>query len=799
MGIETAAAKFASIGLHVFPYVASAKVPFKGSRGHIDATDDPEKVVYLFQKYTATGQAAGIGCHTGASGVLVPDIDNKDAGLAFKQRAGADALKTLITDTKNGWHFWYRVPDGLVMPNGAAGMFGVTGFDYKAGSSWVALPPSPFKDGSGAYQFRGRDLEDVLANFWDLVIPAPDSVLELIMPGGEKKKSIIPELISDDGRLIIPRGKRHQGFFAIGGKLRHLGMSEGSILGSLKAINEHDTDVPFTGDELKDLERTAKDICSHEPGVLPFAVPRSIEWQTPVDVERPTLPAFPIDALPQWLADWVTAAAEASQVPPDMPGMLVLAALAACAHRWCDVQIRDGWIEPLGLYVIVTLGSGERKSSTISSVFRPIYEAESLLQDSLRATRLRQLAEVELQREVVKVAKGAAKDGKEKNGVEIYYKAEEKLTALNDAVEPLPRLTLGNATPEAFNQCLADHGAITIVSAEGGVLQPFAGQYSKTQTPNLDPLTNAHAGDVIQIDRKGAEPLTIKRGRASMALAVQPSIVRGLRNISGAYEQGLVARLLTVFPEPRIGSRAGRSPAVPKLVDDEYMRRMQGLAIDLTTLTEPHLIKFSDEADRALEQLHNRIEPQCATTGTIGKAGAGSWGSKLCGATARLATLLHLAEHGKGGIVQLVTEETANQAIRIAETYLLPHALVMHDAIREADDRVAARSIIAWIRENETTQFSSRDVTREVHAVRESTELRDRALVDLESLGFLQRAPEETTKVKGGRPSTRWLANPAIHENTGQNGQKAAESEPAGVLSVLSGESEVSGSGEVAA
>ena len=416
------------------------------------------------------------------------------------------------------------------------------------------------------------------------------------------------------------------------------------------------------------------------------------------------------------------------------------------------------------------------------------------------ATRSRQLAEVELQREVVKAAKGAAKDGKAKNGKDVYYAAADKLAELIDAVEPLPRLTLGNATPEAFNQCLADHGAITIVSAEGGVLQPFAGQYSKTQTPNLDPLLNAHAGDVIQIDRKGAEPLTIPRGRASMALAVQPSIVRGLRNISGAYEQGLVARLLTVFPEPRIGSRAGRSRAVPKLVDDEYMRRMQSLALDLTTLTEPHLVRFSDEADRALEKLHDRIEPQCATTGTIGKAGAGSWGSKLCGATARIATLLHLAEHGKGGIEQLVTEETAIRAIRIAETYLLPHALVMHDAIREADDRVAARVIIAWIRDNEMTQFSSRDVTREVHAVRESTELRDRALADLESLGFLQRAAEETTgKAKGGRPSTRWIANPAIYENTGQNGQKSAESDLPGVLSVLSGKSEESGSGEVAA
>ena len=83
---------------------------------------------------------------------------------------------------------------------------------------------------------------------------------------------------------------------------------------------------------------------------------------------------------------------------------------------------------------------------------------------------------------------------------------------------------------------------------------------------------------------------------------------------------------------------------------------------------------------------------------------------------------------------------------------------------------------------------------RLVHVVRDSTELRHRALTDLKSLGFLQRAPEETTgKAKGGRPSTGWIANPAIHENTGQDGQKSAPAQTelgVAVLSVLSGESE---------
>jgi replicative DNA helicase len=55
-------------------------------------------------------------------------------------------------------------------------------------------------------------------------------------------------------------------------------------------------------------------------------------WEEPVPLRAAAdLPAFPVEALPDFLAAWVRAEATATQTPPDLPGMLVLATLATAA------------------------------------------------------------------------------------------------------------------------------------------------------------------------------------------------------------------------------------------------------------------------------------------------------------------------------------------------------------------------------------------------------------------------------------------------------------------------------------
>ena len=57
-------------------------------------------------------------------------------------------------------------------------------------------------------------------------------------------------------------------------------------------------------------------------------------------------PAFPVEVLPGWLADYVSAVATAT-LPPDLAGMLACAVLATVAAGAVEVEARSGWREPL--------------------------------------------------------------------------------------------------------------------------------------------------------------------------------------------------------------------------------------------------------------------------------------------------------------------------------------------------------------------------------------------------------------------------------------------------------------------
>src|SRR5215208_8389954 len=62
-------------------------------------------------------------------------------------------------------------------------------------------------------------------------------------------------------------------------------------------------------------------------------------------------PAFPVEVLPGWLADYVSAVATATQTPPDLAGMLALAVLATVTAGAVEVQPQPGWREPLCLFI----------------------------------------------------------------------------------------------------------------------------------------------------------------------------------------------------------------------------------------------------------------------------------------------------------------------------------------------------------------------------------------------------------------------------------------------------------------
>jgi hypothetical protein len=159
------------------------------------------------------------------------------------------------------------------------------------------------------------------------------------------------------------------------------------------------------------------------------------EWEPPVDFGAVDLPQFPTEALPSVLGDFVRALAVATQTPPDLGGMMVLAACAATCAKRIVVEVKPGYKEPLNLFTLAVLPSGHRKSAVVEEVSRPLREweaqaAESVAGDIARHAQKFAISKKQLDAAVDRAAKAKRKEEREQAEREAEDLAEQhaKLT-----------------------------------------------------------------------------------------------------------------------------------------------------------------------------------------------------------------------------------------------------------------------------------------------------------------------------------------------------------------------------------
>ena len=101
-------------------------------------------------------------------------------------------------------------------------------------------------------------------------------------------------------------------------------------------------------------------------------------WEPPLPFHQIDLPAFPTDALPDWLRSFVEAEATATQTPIDLAGMLTLSVIAACCAKKVAVCMREGYVEPVNLFTATALPSGIRKTAVFAAATKPLEYHERL-------------------------------------------------------------------------------------------------------------------------------------------------------------------------------------------------------------------------------------------------------------------------------------------------------------------------------------------------------------------------------------------------------------------------------------
>lgn len=491
-----------------------------------------------------------------------------------------------------------------------------------------------------------------------------------------------------------------------------------------------------------------------------YTDPSGEPWSEPIPLGRHGgLPGFPVDALPGWLADMVVALAEFTQTDRSMAGSVALSVLAACAGGRLDVEIQPGWREPANLYVVVVAAPGERKSPVQAALTAPLRVAEAAITEQATGAVTEQKAlkdiavkAAERARAKAATAEGAMRDEQSADAVAAAL-AAEAIT-----VPELPRLLADDATPEALASLMAaNHGKIAVISDEGGIFDMLAGRYSAV--PNLDVFLKGHNGSPMRVDRKGRAPEYIDRPALTLALMVQPAVLRAVGDNATFRGRGLLARILFALPPSRVGSRNVRPSPVPIAVTGRYAEMVTALARGLAEWSDPAVVPLSTDAHEAMIQAAQDIEDRLRPGG--GLDGFADWANKLTGTTVRIAGLLHIARHPQDGWRRTLDRACMDDAVRLARFYTA-HYQAAIDTMGVDQATEDARHLLGIIGRYDSGTFTIRDLFSRVARTRfKKVADLNPALNLLDDHGWIARKSDPERSGPGRKPSPSYAINPA--------------------------------------
>lgn len=246
-------------GFKVYLLAQGTNTPYKGSRGHLDATNNVRELTDMFLKY---GANSNIGIILKDTGLVTLDIDrhtpNKN-GLASLKKAGITPNfddEVIEKSPRNGIHVFYRVPDDLdvtkLKRNIGAGLELVT-------DKITVAPSIKLVDGGGiGYQHFGKDF--IHANLM------PDWLVKLasnVATKGNKQTGRVPKYsVKERWEMVLNgfiQGQRNNMCVSLSGYLLRIHVDPNIAYAIVKKVNEN-SDVPLAEKEVDTIYRSAYQI-----------------------------------------------------------------------------------------------------------------------------------------------------------------------------------------------------------------------------------------------------------------------------------------------------------------------------------------------------------------------------------------------------------------------------------------------------------------------------------------------------------------------------------------------------------
>jgi len=550
-------------GIHTFPQNRD-KIPLVKEWNDTDFTLEQHRVNGFEGIGTCPGRWAG--------NVMVFDVDGPQGreswAQCLEQYGPLPDTYTVTTGRQDGGtHLYYIVPDGLYVKSTASKF--AKKVDIRGTRGQAVLPPTVHRSGK-AYQwhYAGKPCE----------IPDPEKIPLLPEPWTkaliEKDQAYFPgqrppappprpftgnlgeyarKALEAETRLVAaaPDGTRNDqlnksafslGQLVAGGELDH-GTVESELLaaalsaglkerksratiqsgmkggaGSPRRAPEPKHNGADPGADFGGTGNQGDQTGNHDK-------PDPWEPITPLDVIE--VDDLDPDTLPGIIGDYAQAVARETETPLELAAGILFVVIAACVQSRVKIQVKPGYSEPLAFWTVTPMDPATRKSQVLKRATAPLTEWErrkrAEYEPLIKARR------IERENTQARIKALRTKYGKAKPD-EIQGIADE-IFELENTLEPemvSPQIWAQDTTPENAGQIMARNDErLTILAAEGGILDTLGGRYS-AGVANLDLFLQGYSGDSVKVGRTSRDDIFLNNPTLSLGLMPQPPVIRGL-------------------------------------------------------------------------------------------------------------------------------------------------------------------------------------------------------------------------------------------------------------------------------
>jgi len=326
-----------------------------------------------------------------------------------------------------------------------------------------------------------------------------------------------------------------------------------------------------------------------------------------------TFQRFPVDALPQAVAGFVSDSAEAIGCDASFIALPLLVGFASAIGNSRRVQLKQGWTEPAILWGAIIGESGSTKSPALELALRAVRERQrKAMREHAEAMRAYEAERLNHERDLTAWKRSKAGGDPPE--------APERPTC--------ERCWTDDVTIEALAKLLQDNppGLLVIRDELAGWLH-FDRYSANGKGGEAAKWLELFGGRALVVDRKTSGTIYVPQAAVSIVGGIQPGILS--RYVGQEHrDNGLLARLLLTMPprRPKVWTEADIEPMAEAAIGNIF-EALHDLEPASNTDGEPRpaIVQLTAEGKRAWIAFYNNTTPKPPTCAATWRRRGRSW------------------------------------------------------------------------------------------------------------------------------------------------------------------------------